>query len=129
MGGGVTLLRGLRNHEPFTWRTALAWLIATLRYRAIDRLRKRESRTEELSPELPDGATSPFDWAAASEDGRRLKACLAVLDDKQRKAIVLAFTEGLTHEELAARIDAPVGTVKSWIRRGLMRLKDCLGHG
>ncbi|MGH6948201.1 MAG: sigma-70 family RNA polymerase sigma factor [Kiloniellales bacterium] len=107
----------------------LAWLVAILRYRAIDRLRQLqgERATAELSPEAADSAPGPFDWAANSEEGRRLQRCLEELEQRQRDSILLAFVEGLTHEELAERIGAPLGTVKSWIRRGLRRLKDCLG--
>ena len=112
--------------------SGLGWLTTILRYRAIDRMRLREQRGETLTPELadtlPDPGASPFEGAASSEAGRRLRECLSRLDGKQQSAIVLAFVEGLTHEEIAGRIDSPVGTVKSWIRRGLKRLKDCLGH-
>jgi RNA polymerase sigma-70 factor (ECF subfamily) len=52
--------------------------------------------------------------------------CLEQLEEAQKRAILLAYFDGLTHEELAARIDSPLGTVKSWIRRGLQRLKGCL---
>jgi RNA polymerase sigma-70 factor (ECF subfamily) len=67
-----------------------------------------------------------LDLAIAGDDGRRLKDCLDTLEDMQKRAIVLAYYDGLTHEQLAARLAAPLGTVKSWIRRGLMRLKGCL---
>jgi RNA polymerase sigma-70 factor (ECF subfamily) len=50
------------------------------------------------------------------------------LDDEPRAAVKLAYFEGLTHDELAARLQRPLGTVKAWIRRSLMRLKDCLGE-
>ena len=62
----------------------------------------------------------------ASEDGARLRECLAKLDAKNRQGIILAFVHGLSHPEIAARLDQPLGTVKSWIRRGLLSLKECL---
>jgi RNA polymerase sigma-70 factor (ECF subfamily) len=62
----------------------------------------------------------------AADDARRLKGCVDQLEEDQRTSIRLAYYEGLTHEQLAARLGAPLGTVKSWIRRGLQRLKRCL---
>jgi RNA polymerase sigma-70 factor, ECF subfamily len=62
---------------------------------------------------------------AAAEAGA-LKRCLGLLDDEQRRCIVLAFVDGLSHSEIAERITAPLGSVKSWIRRGLLALRRCL---
>ena len=74
-----------------------------------------------------DTAPDPLQCLAASASGRALRRCLHVLDDNQRRAIMLAFVEGLSHTELAERLETPLGTVKSWIRRGLLALKACLG--
>lgn len=93
----VSVWRRAATYRP-DCGTPMTWMVAILRYRAIDRLRKRDERTEELSPELPDGAPSPFDWTAASEQGRRVRDCLGRLEERQRTAIVLPFVEGLTHE-------------------------------
>ena len=57
---------------------------------------------------------------------RSLRDCLEVLSEDQQQAIVLAYYRGLTHEELAHYLNKPLGTVKSWLRRGLLKLKDCL---
>jgi RNA polymerase sigma-70 factor (ECF subfamily) len=62
----------------------------------------------------------------AAEEGGRIAACLSELEARQNSAIRSAFYEGLSYPELAARLAVPLGTVKSWIRRGLLRLKDCL---
>ncbi len=108
---------------------AFAWLAAITRNRAIDLLRRR-GREVPLDPgfaaALPDPAPSPLDRAAASERARGLAACLEELEEGPRRSILLAYYEGLTYEEAALRLAAPVGTVKSWIRRSLMRLKRCL---
>ena len=97
---------------------------------ALDRLRREAAaRLADGGGDLPDvadPAPSALDLAIAGDDGRRLKDCLDTLEDMQKRAIVLAYYDGLTHEQLAARLAAPLGTVKSWIRRGLMRLKGCL---
>jgi RNA polymerase sigma-70 factor (ECF subfamily) len=75
---------------------------------------------------VQDPSPSALDRAVSDEAGRRLMACLDQLEEVQKRAILLAYFDGLTHEELAARIGSPLGTVKSWIRRGLQRLKGCL---
>ena len=57
-----------------------------------------------------------------------IRLCLKTLQPQQRDSVLLAYYEGLTHQELAERLDAPLGTVKSWIRRGLLRLRECLAE-
>ena len=64
--------------------------------------------------------------APASEAGTKLRDCLARLEDKNRQGIILAFVHGLSHPELAARLGQPQGSGKSWIRRGLLTLRECL---
>ena len=58
----------------------------------------------------------------------QLQQCMATLDDAPRQAITLAYAEGLTHDQLALRLGRPLGTIKAWIRRSLLRLRDCLGE-
>jgi RNA polymerase sigma-70 factor (ECF subfamily) len=100
------------------------------RNRAIDRLRApaHAARTTaiELGDELPDNGTTPVDEAEASDDRERLQRCMQKLDERRRGLIRTAFFEGATYEELAARSGAPLGSVKSWIRRGLLQLRACL---
>jgi|APTNR8051073442_1049403.scaffolds.fasta_scaffold09160_3 RNA polymerase sigma-70 factor (ECF subfamily) len=109
----------------------MVWLIAVLRRCALDRLREtarrrqREVVIDEPGLDAPE-LTVEFDPQAAGDE-RRIRRCLQLLDDSKRRAIELAFYFGLTHEELSRRMDVPIGTVKSWIRRGLKSLKDCLG--
>lgn len=106
------------------------WLTVILRNRALDRLRReaaaRLSASGDDLPEVADPAPSALDLAMAGDDGRRLKSCLETLEESQKRAILMAYFDGLTHEELATRLGSPLGTVKSWIRRGLQRLKGCL---
>lgn len=106
------------------------WLTVILRNRALDRLRReaatRVTDTGDDLPDVADPAPSALDLTMAGDDGRRLNNCLETLEETQKRAIVLAYYDGLTHEELAARLASPLGTVKSWIRRGLQRLKGCL---
>ncbi|TZF89830.1 sigma-70 family RNA polymerase sigma factor [Cognatilysobacter lacus] len=109
---------------------AMAWMAMIARNRAIDRLRApgHAARTTaiELGDELPDAGLSPVDEAEASDDRERLQRCLDKLDDRRRGLIRTAFFEGATYEELASRSGAPLGSVKSWIRRGLLQLRTCL---
>ncbi|HVZ01082.1 MAG TPA: sigma-70 family RNA polymerase sigma factor [Dongiaceae bacterium] len=110
--------------------SARTWLTVILRNRALDRLRReaaaRLADTGDDLPEVADPGPSALDLAMAGDDGRRLKDCLETLEETQRRAIVMAYYDGLTHEQLSARLGSPLGTVKSWIRRGLQRLKGCL---
>ena len=108
--------------------SAEAWLGSIVRYAALDvaRVRGREMPTDD--PNLGDTAIDPdaLDALLASESGKRLRACLAQLEPKNRQGIVLAFVHGLSHPEVASRLDQPLGTVKSWIRRGLASLRECM---
>ena len=112
----------------------LTWLMTVARYRALDLLRIKRPEVE-----LPDEAEAPslalaaddsFDpqqRAIEGEGVKRLEDCMKGLAQEQRKSVLLAYYEGYTHQELVAVLGAPLGTVKSWVRRGLSRLRDCLG--
>jgi len=108
----------------------ISWLAAIARNRAIDRLRSsrrvRDSAPLDAAAGIPDEGPSPQDLALASDDARRLYGCLDELEGKQRSAIRQTFFDGLSYPELAERLTVPLGTVKSWIRRGLQQLKTCL---
>jgi RNA polymerase sigma-70 factor (ECF subfamily) len=107
-----------------------AWLMAIARYRAFD-LRRRERRiaTEGADAfESVAAAEAPHDSLLAL--GRHATAaldnCLAALQERQRDCILLAYQDGLTHAQVADRVGEPLGSVKSWIRRGLTALRRCL---
>ena len=106
------------------------WLTVILRNRALDRLRRETAARLDDSggdvPDMADPAPSALDLTISGDAGRRLMHCLEQLEDPQKRVIVMAYFDGLTHEQLAARLASPLGTVKSWIRRGLQRLKGCL---
>ncbi len=76
--------------------------------------------------DVPDPHPSPEDSAAAAQETNRLHLCLEKLKPVQRNAIRTAFFEGVTYAELAERQNVPLGTMKTWVRRGLLKLKDCL---
>jgi RNA polymerase sigma-70 factor (ECF subfamily) len=107
---------------------AEAWLGGITRHAALDLARKRgrEMPTDDATlGDMPVEADQ-LEALTAGEDGARLRECLAALDEKNRRGILLAFVHGLSHPQIAARLELPLGTVKAWIRRGLLALRECL---
>ncbi len=107
---------------------AEAWLGAIVRYAALDLARARGREIPTGDPTLGDQPVEPeaLKSLAANAEGRRLHECLATLEERNRRGILLAFVHGLSHAQIAAQLELPLGTVKAWIRRGLMRLRECL---
>jgi RNA polymerase sigma-70 factor (ECF subfamily) len=110
--------------------SASAWLAMIARNKAIDRLRALPGApgraSVELADEVEDPSASPAQAVQTAADRAQLEQCLQRLEPKRRSLIRAAFFDGLTYEELAARIEAPLGSIKSWIRRGLLQLRECL---
>jgi RNA polymerase sigma-70 factor (ECF subfamily) len=107
------------------------WLVMLTRSRAIDRLRRRQSRPDApvADPiEMPDTDPLPDDRMVAAARAAAVRSALDDLPVLQRVAIELAFYEGLTHVEIAAQLDQPLGTVKTRIRQGLRALRDRLAQ-
>jgi RNA polymerase sigma factor (sigma-70 family) len=108
----------------------VTWLVAIARNRAIDRLRARgpasRSAPIEAAAEIADPAAPASALIETADEARRLDACLGELEGRQATAIRTAFWDGATYEELARRMDVPLGTMKSLIRRGLLKLRECL---
>jgi RNA polymerase sigma-70 factor, ECF subfamily len=105
------------------------WLFTLARNRALDTLRlksERQRRREEQTEELPPVVSTPQYEQQLDEKRRaeKVRALMASLSPQQKKAIELAYFEGLSHSEIAAALKEPLGTVKSWIRNGLLRLKE-----
>ncbi|WP_427310885.1 sigma-70 family RNA polymerase sigma factor [Cupriavidus sp. H39] len=125
-------------HHAGDYRPQLAapmtWMTAIVRNRALDCLRRASAARVPQTVELEDGlgewladdAAGPAELVEASQQARALNRCLQRLEQPQRQAIMLAYLQDLSHAELAARLRAPLGTVKSWIRRGLERLRHCM---
>ena len=104
-----------------------AWVMSLVRYRAIDAARR--ARRETLMPDPPDQLDpqpNPFERLAETRDERMLERCLGSIEDRPRNLVELAFIEGLTHAQVAARVGEPLGTVKSVIRRALAALRSCM---
>jgi RNA polymerase sigma-70 factor, ECF subfamily len=109
--------------------SAMAWLARIVRNRCIDVIRRRgrETPLSEASVEdWEDPTPHPADWAVLGPEARRLQDCLDKLEEGPRNALRLIYYRGMTYPEVAAHLGAPLGTVKSWVRRSLVRLKDCL---
>jgi len=109
----------------------LTWLTSIVRNRCLDQMRRREVDTvtiddEEQGMMLADDRPTPMDLLLSSADALAVKGCVELLEAGQKQAIALAFYQGLSHSELARHLRQPLGTVKSWVRRGLERLKACL---
>jgi RNA polymerase sigma-70 factor (ECF subfamily) len=124
----VTIWRRADRFDPAR-ASVTTWLSTIARNRAIDRLRARGplARSQPVEDlEIADEAPGAEALLVASDDAARLDACLGELDARTQAAIRTAFLEGVTYEALARRMDTPLGTVKSWIRRGLARMKGCL---
>ncbi len=114
--------------------SAFGWAITLTRNRAIDRLRTRRRRStlinESFADDLPGGQSSPEPDTSADlifkEKSVAVRAALSTLPPDQFRALELAFFSGLTQQEIAGRLSAPLGTVKARIRRGLLKLRDTL---
>jgi RNA polymerase sigma-70 factor, ECF subfamily len=107
---------------------AITWLSVLARNKAIDRLRARRAPGASLddAAAVPSGEPSQLEVLEQAEDARRLRDCLDEIDERARAMIRSAFFDGASYPELAQREEVPLATMKSWIRRGLMRLRGCL---
>jgi RNA polymerase sigma-70 factor (ECF subfamily) len=110
--------------------SALGWLVAIARNQAIDQLRARRTPARDLAdlPELPDPGPSPEASAIGSDERRRIERCLEALPRDRAQAVTAAYVEGWSYEELARRFGVPLNTLRTWLRRALISLRECLGR-
>lgn len=114
----------------------MAWLGLIVRSRALDSLRRRAAERVPLTDELDDvladtlagDAPDPLDTTLASEQAWALHQCLGRLEGRQREVVSLAYLRDLSHGDLARQLQLPLGTVKTWIRRGLDQLRQCMAR-
>jgi len=119
--------------QPLTWLTSVA------RNRAIDSLRRAQAQPQLKGPPaydddeetdvydtVADESPGPLELLSRATQARALSHCMQGLSAQQRQSVALAFYDGLSHAQVAARMREPLGTVKSWVRRALLALKDCL---
>jgi RNA polymerase sigma-70 factor (ECF subfamily) len=111
-----------------TGASPMSWLISIARNTAIDCLRRRrEATTGDIDPDaVVDDAPTPEAAALLSSDVGRLYECFEELEDERASLIKKAYFSGYTYSELADATRTPIGTIKSWIRRSLMKLRECL---
>ena len=104
---------------------ALAWMVTIARYCAIDLMRRERMTlvTDDALSEIADESTAD---AVTLEKPNNFDHCVGLLNDKTRQCLTLAFVEGRSHDEIARITTNPLGSVKSWIRRGLLSLKECM---
>jgi RNA polymerase sigma-70 factor, ECF subfamily len=124
----VLVWRNAHSFDPARG-AAMAWLGRIVRNRCIDLLRQRgrEAPLDGAAIERwEDPMPGPAELAALSRDAIRLRACLEELAESPRKFLMLAYFEGTTYKEAAARLGVPLGTVKGWVRRSLAQLKGCM---
>ncbi|WP_374339762.1 sigma-70 family RNA polymerase sigma factor [Methyloversatilis sp.] len=113
--------------------SARGWIYSIVRHGALNHIRDHarevpadESLTESIDHESSSHVPDPYHQVLLSSEAGQLYDCLGRLDAPKRSSILLAYLEGCTHAEIAARLATPLGTVKAWIRRGLQALKECL---
>ena len=129
----LTIWRKADSFDPAK-ASPVTWLATLARNRAIDRARSRALRPtapEDDAMLVADAAPSAVDQLEVSEQARQLEGCLSELPEDHAAAVRTAFFNGVTYEALAERLGLPLGTLKGWIRRSLMKLRLCLGdaHG
>jgi RNA polymerase sigma-70 factor (ECF subfamily) len=123
----VTIWRKAALFDPAK-ASAMTWAATIARNKAIDRLRSRGAAGApiEEAGEVSDDRPSSLEVLEQAEDASRLRRCLDELDDRARTMIRSAFFDGTSYPDLAERAGVPLPTMKSWIRRGLLRLRGCL---
>lgn len=108
---------------------AFTWMATILRHHALDLLRRRRHEVAVddavVAAVADDGPEPALAWSQ-SREAQALRDCLQALEANQRQSLLLAYFDGMTHAQLATRLRQPLGTVKSWVRRGLERLRRCL---
>jgi len=139
LGSGTEAEEALQETYVTAWRkasvfdrskaSAITWLAILARNKAIDRLRRRRPGSEaglDAAADIPDSGASALELLENEEERLRLAGCLDELEDRAGDAIRAAFLDGATYLDLAERQGVPLGTMKSWVRRGLLRLRGCL---
>ncbi|MGF1546504.1 MAG: RNA polymerase sigma factor [Thiotrichales bacterium] len=128
--GYVKIWRASSHYDPLV-ASAMTWMTTIVRNHALDRIRSNKLRPEEVDID-GDGVQFdapgplPDDQIGRGAEARRLEACLKTLQENQRQTLYMAYFQGQTHEEIAAFLNTPLGTVKAWVRRGVEKLRACL---
>lgn len=124
----LTIWKRAGAYEP-SRASPITWLATIARNRAIDWRRAQTTRRAmpiEDAPPIVDDAPLASETMIAGQDAQQLHGCLDGLEQRQREAIRTAFFDGVTYADLAEQQNVPLGTMKSWVRRGMLKLKECL---
>lgn len=119
-------------HKAGTYRangySPMTWLITVARNLAIDRLRRRKAPARDVDDmhDLADAGPTPEAEAIRSDDAARLDACLDELEPDRADAVRGAYLDGDSYQDLAERFGVPLNTMRTWLRRSLLKLRDCL---
>ena len=108
----------------------ITWMVAIARNRAIDIVRKRGETSIEEEPEAQNVASelpAPLARREMTEELRRLLSCLGKLDPEKQRIVLLAYYSGWSREQLSTKLDIPVNTIKTWLRRSLLEIRECMG--
>jgi RNA polymerase sigma-70 factor (ECF subfamily) len=128
----VSIWNHARSYRPGL-SAPMTWMTSIVRNRCLDWLRRPSPETSDEDGKVIENAMSdtpdPLAELERKADASAIARCLQALEARQRQAIALAFYDGLSHSELASHMRQPLGTVKTWVRRGLLRLKSCLDEG
>jgi RNA polymerase sigma-70 factor, ECF subfamily len=114
-----------------TIASPITWMVAIARNRAIDIVRKRADLSVEDSPEamgVAAEAPPPLARREMTEELRRLLSCLGKLDPEKQRIVLLAYYSGWSREQLGQKLDIPVNTIKTWLRRSLLEIRECMGR-
>jgi len=125
----VRVWNGARQFDPAI-STPITWMVAIARNRAIDLVRKKTEVSLEENREAMEVAADTPDPLAQREmtqELKRLLACMGRLDPERQRLVLRAYYSGWSRERLAAEYDKPVNTIKTWLRRSLMEIRECLG--
>lgn len=109
--------------------SAFAWLAAIARHHAIDLIRARRPVASDIEEayDIADPARDPEENSVLRSEGRRIDSCMERLEADRASAVRQAYVEGLSYDELASRHGVPLNTMKTWLRRSLLKLRECLG--
>jgi RNA polymerase sigma-70 factor, ECF subfamily len=131
----VSVWKNAGSYDPAVAQP-MTWLITIVRNRTLDVLRAEGRRNEtalvshdddDAVPDVPDPAPGPLQLLSQAADAMRIRGCMDALDSSHRHSLALAYYQGLSHSEVAEHMACPLGSVKTWIRKGLQQLKTCLG--
>ncbi len=110
--------------------TPITWMVAIARNRALDVVRRKSEVSIEDEPEAMEAAgeePNPLARQEMTDELRRLLGCLGQLEEDRRRLVLLAYYSGWSREQLAAKFGAPANTIKTWLRRSLLEIRECLG--